>query len=202
MSSLELCRMVSLRNHPPGPVSETLLRFCGRVTRRKSLSGVLLGLWFLLASCGGAVPVTGLRGEHPRVERSAVKVDSLQPEFRWESFPRPRDHEQDKEGILKRIDGVTYELRVWKLTSVRKVALHDIRVEPIYSRQGIKTPSHRIDKPLEPSTIYFWTVRARFEIDGHPRVTQWGARFKGPRSTLWRDHEISIYGYPFLTPAQ
>ncbi len=44
----------------------------------------------------------------------------------------------------------------------------------VYSRAGIPAPSHTLEETVQPSTKYFWTVRARFELDGQPRVTEWG----------------------------
>lgn len=197
MSFPDLCRIITLGNRSLGPAFKNRLWRSGPVTRIRSPIGVLLGSWLLLVSSGCAIqlPVTGLRPEYPRAQDPPREVDSLQPEFRWESFPRPRDYEQDKTGVLQRIDRVTYELRVWKKTS-------DLEGKLTYARQGIRKPSHKLEKPLEPSTEYLWTVRARFEIDGYPRVTQWGARGSGPTSTLWSDWDIHVHGYPFETPGQ
>jgi hypothetical protein len=33
---------------------------------------------------------------------------------------------------------------------------------------------HTLETPLEPSSLYFWTVRARFELGGQVKVTDWG----------------------------
>ncbi len=44
----------------------------------------------------------------------------------------------------------------------------------MYSRRGLPEPWHKLEEQLAPSTKYFWTIRARFELDGLPRVTQWG----------------------------
>ncbi|MFQ5658186.1 MAG: hypothetical protein ACE5G5_11635 [Candidatus Methylomirabilales bacterium] len=91
----------------------------------------------------------------------------MQPTFRWESFPRPQDYEADKVGLLRRIQNVTYDLKIWR-------AEDDYPVEEVYSREGLPEPLHKIEEPLEPSTKYLWSIRARFEIEGHFRVTEWG----------------------------
>ncbi len=109
-----------------------------------------------------------------------VKVDSLQPTLLWEPFPRPQDHEADKEGVLKRIRNVAYDLKILR-------ALDNYPIELIYARQGLPEPSHSIEEPLEPSTKYFWTIRARFELDGHSRVIAWGGwlTHRGGAETDW-----------------
>jgi len=88
-------------------------------------------------------------------------VDSLQPTFQWQPFPRPADEFAD------RIQDVTYELRIWTTTQGLSGKLR-------YSRDGLKLPSHKLEEPLEPSIQYLWSVRARFMIDGDLRVTEWG----------------------------
>jgi hypothetical protein len=92
-----------------------------------------------------------------------VLVDSLQPTFEWESFPR----DIDIIGGSNRISNVTYDLKIWNVED-------DFPVELIYRRQGLSQSSHKIEEPLMPSSKYFWTVRARFELDNQPRATKCG----------------------------
>lgn len=125
-----------------------------------------------VGGCAGLVPVSGLRPEYPEARVTFVEVDSLLPTFRWEVFPRPQDREADSEGLLRRIRNVTYDLKIWR-------AEDNYPVEEVYSRQGLPERIHRIEEPLEPSTKFFWTVRARFDLDGQPRVTQWGVTILG-----------------------
>jgi hypothetical protein len=91
-----------------------------------------------------------------------VLVDSHQPTFKWESFPR----EIDIVGGSNRISNVAYDLKVWKVED-------DFPVDLVYRRQGLSDSSHKIEEPLMRSSKYFWTVRARFELDNQPRVTKW-----------------------------
>ena len=41
---------------------------------------------------------------------------------------------------------------------------------------------HKLETPLSPAARYFWTVRARFKLDGVTRVTPW-ARIHGSGSS-------------------
>ena len=174
-----------------------------------SLRNAAIPFVLLLAATGCSMKATvyGLKPEYPvcsssKTEIVFVNVDSLQPTFRWESFPRPHDMEEDKgrEGMLSRIREVTYDLRIWDSENDYPAAI-------IYSRQGIKEPIHMIENPLKPCANYFWTVRARFVIDDQTRVTEWGI-LKFPqmkrghpsprRSTIIPNPNL----YRFKTPCQ
>ena len=126
------------------------------------------------------------------------KIDSLQPTLKWEPFPREKDKEADQAGILKRISDIAYELRIWK----GKNGAPD---ELIYVRQELPLPEHKLETLLEPSTEYFWTVRASFKLGGLKRLTKWShARLPfppGPDPCL--ENTIPLYHYyRFKTPSQ
>ncbi len=131
-------------------------------------------------------------------------VDSLRPTLRWESFPRREDLEADREGVLRRVNAVTYDLKIWKAMEgyqSRRIQRQEIAApgELVYSRTGLPGPSHRVETPLEPSTQYFWTVRARFKINGRSRVTEWGELIIVPGLPF--DPKIVSY-YRFETPSE
>jgi hypothetical protein len=69
--------------------------------------------------------------------------------------------------------------------------------EIVYRRAGLPVPEHRLESPLQPKTRYFWTVRARFELDGAPRVTGWGTTHYAARDTMTAP---SRFSYRFRTP--
>ena len=96
-------------------------------------------------------------------------VGSLQPVLRWEEFPSSKDRGADREGIIGQITKITYDLRVWEIPAPFVGEL-----KPIYARTGLLTSSHQIDVSLKPSTQYMWTIRARFLLNGQPRITDWG----------------------------
>lgn len=91
-------------------------------------------------------------------------VGSLQPELRWETFPRHKD--QRLGNFIAGVSHVTYDLRLWESTSeLPPKLLHEISDHP--------TNHYRFDAALAPATRYFWSVRARFLQDGIPRATSW-----------------------------
>ena len=164
-----------------------------------------LGLLLLVGACAPGA-VIGLRPEYPPIGelyRDAgydfVKVDSLQPTFRWEAFPRKQDLAADKDGVLGRLTTVTYDLQIW-----RAGYTYQYPAERVYAKRGLTETSHRVEEPLAPATRYSWTVRARFLVNGEPRVTEW-AMYEWEDARLRRPYD-EIYPSPryfrFATPAQ
>lgn len=165
----------------------------------------LILVYILLYGCssvGTSTPTLGLRPEYPENRTSGtqilfVDVDSLQPTFRWESFPRPHDFKADTQGMLSRIKNITYALKIWRIEN-------GLPSEVIYSRFGLPMPSHKIEIPLETCAKYFWTVRARFELDGQTRVTEWGIsqlpRLAVPDRIRQQIPQTNLYR--FKTPCQ
>lgn len=105
-------------------------------------------------------------------------ADSLQPRLQWEAFPRPEDLEADTRVSLGSARSVTYELRIWQAAGeyARGRSYKDPCVFPtalVYARRGLAEPVHTVEAPLVPNALYLWTVRARFDLNGRPRVTQW-----------------------------
>lgn len=162
---------------------------------KRSLALLSVIIVACLTGCGG-VPVVGLHPEYPPVEKGTfslysdfVVVDSLQPTFRWQPLPRAKDPQADKEGVFNRIEAVTYELRIWKTTAGKSGTL-------VYAREGLRVPHHTLEKPLESSTQYLWTVRACFEIDGRFRLIEWGLA-----GNLLRDQTVpNASCFRFKTP--
>jgi hypothetical protein len=46
----------------------------------------------------------------------------------------------------------------------------------VYRREHLTEPIHTLEILLEPNVRYFWTVRARFTVDGKTKVTEWSKR--------------------------
>ncbi len=138
-----------------------------------------LALLCLASGCGGPLPAVGLRPLPLLMhgDGSFIRdVDSLQPTFRWEAFPRPEDLKVDKAGWLALARNPTYELRIWRATDYSPVEWwgNAVPTELVYARSGLTEPVHTVETPLAPDTLYLWTIRARFELNGEPRVTEWG----------------------------
>lgn len=112
---------------------------------------------------GGVVP----RGDWMGRLWDWTPVDSLTPTLSWESFPRAVDLRAAPEE-LGRITDVRYDLVVAREYNLAPG-------EVVYRREGLPKPAHTLETPLERGTKYFWTVRARFRLDGRERVTSWGA---------------------------
>jgi len=97
------------------------------------------------------------RMTYGHLERYAL--GSLQPEFRWEPWPRGFDiFPGSGPGQARE---VRYDLRILGAEGVA------------YERRGLAQAAHRLEQPLNPCRTYRWTVRARFMLDDAPRATEW-----------------------------
>ena len=84
----------------------------------------------------------------------AQRADALQPTMSWEPFSG---------------SNVTYELKIWRSGRLGPDAL-------VYSRSNIEQASHKLETALEPSSLYYWSVRAHFLEHGKDRITEWSRR--------------------------
>lgn len=169
-----------------------------------------------LAACGMLyeAPVSGFRPLFPpqkfsldRNKLSTVVLGNRQPTFRWEPFPGAHEaYGLSPEEIFvdvepERVSDVTYELRVWKTVGEGE------SVGPVvYEKAGLRTTSHKIERPLDRATVYFWSVRARFRVDGVVRVSEWSMtslpHYGATARTMARRHGAipPANYYRFMTP--
>ncbi len=152
-------------------------------------AGVLLALVLVMGGCTAPAEITGLRPLYPEASTGWAKVETLRPTFRWEKFPRPRDSKPGGEPA-KGVRNVTYELRIWRGDRRRPL-------ERVFERKGLTVREHKLAKPLAPATTYFWTIRARFEIDGNPRVLEWGTRRRS-LGVAGEERRWPVVPYPFF----
>jgi hypothetical protein len=118
-----------------------------------------------------------------------VRVDSLQPTLRWQAFPRAQDLAAAPQDMA-RVRNVRYDLVIARNENLAPA-------EIVYRREALPRPDHAPETPLAPRTDYFWTVRARFELDGRERVTSWGYTEHEQRE---RWTVPSRFSYRFRTP--
>jgi len=150
-----------------------------------------------LASAVGLAPLApALRGmytEEPVFGRvfEWLAVESLRPTLRWQSFPRESDR-QAAPATMARVAKVRYDLLL-----AREEAGEPGPV--IYRRQGLPDNSHVLETGLAPGQRYFWTVRARFELDGRERVSEWGVTGVSAADSR-RLTAPSRHSYRFRTP--
>jgi len=118
-----------------------------------------------------------------------TEVSSLRPMLRWQAFPRPTDIAAAP-SEMARVTSVTYDLVIAR---EHNYAAGDV----IYRRRGLPAPEHRLETPLAPNARYFWTIRARFMLDGVAHVTGWGSTNYVARDGVTAP---SRYSYRFRTP--
>ena len=153
---------------------------------------ILLGFLTLFPACAWApstcnsVPVSGLAPVYPELWSCTypdspfkgfelyhwTKVDSLQPTLTWQSVPgehRVLMRDEPRPFIpfdVRDMKDVSYDLRIWHVQDEGPEKI-------VYESFGIESTSHKLEVPLEPETRYYWSVRARFEIEGKHRVSEW-----------------------------
>jgi hypothetical protein len=102
------------------------------------------------------------------------RLNSAQPLLRWQPFPRPADLAPDTNGSCAQFKSVTYDLHIWQGRGE-----HQITKDLAYAREALPNPFHQVEIPLPRRSWYFWSVRARFELNGQTRVTEW-SRIQSP----------------------
>lgn len=143
----------------------------------------------------------GLAPEYPRMRGSisgdaAMKrrfewpaVESLRPTLRWQAFPRAADLAKAPEE-MGRVRAVTYDLVIAREEGLAVG-------QEVYRRERLPTPAHTLEESLQPGAYYFWSVRARFDLDGREWVTEWA-------TTSWfafgKLATPSAWSYRFRTP--
>lgn len=118
-----------------------------------------------------------------------TQVDSLQPTLSWQAFPRAADRAAAPEDMA-RVQAVRYDLVIAR---ERNLAPAEI----VYRRMGLPGPAHRVEAPLPANAHFFWTVRARFTLDGAPHVTGWGSTHFAARDGVTSPSQFS---FRFRTP--
>jgi hypothetical protein len=116
------------------------------------------------------IPVLqGLDPSAPRLKYSFFSyfpnIDNLQPTFAWQAFPRELDIKRVPEQ-MNRVKDVRYDL-------VIAGEQNNFPGEIIYRRDGLTQNSHQLEISLSPGEHYYWTVRARFELDDRQQLTEW-----------------------------
>jgi hypothetical protein len=132
-------------------------------------------------------PLTESHRHYEEVEWTTVA--GLQPTLSWQAFPRDQDIAASA-AEMARVKSVRYDLLVAR-------EHRSLPAEIVYRREGLPGPVHTVETPLAPGTRYFWTVRARFELDGHTRVTEWSTIHTTQRGRVTSPSGLS---YLFRTP--
>lgn len=116
----------------------------------------------------------------PRQTRNFLKgytqevatVSSLTPRLSWQPFAQAEPYFAGASSFPRILHveahDVRYDLRVWR-------QVQGTPPEMVYERVGLKTAEHQMEQTLEPNTEYLWSVRPRFDLEGHPRALRWSA---------------------------
>lgn len=151
------------------------------------------------AGSGGFRSGFGLRvAEPPRRWWSTLSpvAPSRQPALSWEAFPRDSDRAATPD-VAGRVSDVVYDLRLARAAGTRR-HLREPSGE-VYARDNLPEPHHALEMPLEEKQAYFWTVRARFTLDGERRATEWASPGEAGR---WTAPPLNARSHTFLCPGR
>ncbi len=123
-----------------------------------------------------------------------VDLESDSPTFTWRAVPLADSRGAESQDEVIRSEHVTYDLRIWR-------AEDGFPGDLIYQRTSLPESSHTVGRTLDPSTLYFWTVRARFQLNGRTRVTPWAVtQDRQGYSPDRLDRVTNDFYYRFTTP--
>jgi len=181
-------------------VNDSVTRAMSRLAESATDFAFLLYPFPYVGQPHAATWFTGLQAEYPAragdfFDPLWATVDSPRPTFRWQAFPRDVDRAADP-ASMARVTGVTYDLLIAEEDSGGAGAV-------IYRRSALPSNAHELETALAPGRRYFWTVRARFDLDGRAFVTEWAERGSLPVTMPTRARQSHVVpshlGYPFKT---
>ena len=118
-------------------------------------------------------------------------IATRMPTLDWEAFPRVIDQHTRYAPLLNTVSNIRYDLRIWKVIS-------DTPPQLVYERRALTVPTHTLDQPLESGTRYFWSIRARFDVNGKTRATRWGC-YRTPNYSVGNTHvKPQVIGFPMV----
>jgi hypothetical protein len=151
----------------------------------------LLLIWHPADVAGGAAR------SNPSPARFTILADDTEPQsmsgatrLSWEPFPTERLL-KGSDATVADISDVSYELRVHKVEVPQQFADRQKR-SGVYRVAGLNEPEHVLPFILPSCKSIVWSVRARFQLRGHRRVTEWS----GDYSTMYN----KVIGWPLLPP--
>ena len=118
--------------------------------------------------------------------------------IRWEAFPRDVDLGAAYADRIRRVSNVRYDLAVW-LT-----AYPYIEGSFVQRIDGLTSTAYTLELPPSPAgQHYAVSVRARFDLDGHPRATSWSRMDGCPGEYDFIDEPYILEGFErFIVRAQ
>lgn len=108
------------------------------------MSLVFLGGCILKTHNGNTIPI------YPEIgytNRPAI-IETLTPTFRWESEAKAP---------------CTYDFAIWDNVDVNVTGASLGLKRPIYYKEALPQPEHKVEIPLAPNTVYAWSARSRSE---------------------------------------
>jgi len=100
---------------------------------------------------------------------AVTRIETAQPEFSWTPLEELLSAPGQPE-LTSLLSHLTYEFRLY---TAAEIVLGLIPGQLLLERMDLMQPKLQLPSPLESCHTYFWTVRARFRLEGFPRITEW-----------------------------
>jgi hypothetical protein len=96
---------------------------------------------------------SGLKPLYPDVGHPhyhVIQVQDLEPVLKWQASSNPN----------AMYDLIVYEGPEWSSDSLPLPWQQDMKINKVYFRKMLKNQEHKIEEPLKPGLVYFWSIRA------------------------------------------
>lgn len=107
-------------------------------------------------------------------------IDTARPPFRWSALEELA--ERGSPGTAARMSEIRYEFRLHAAAGDKTSAF--MPGKELLHLSDLAEPVFNLPAALESCQAYFWTVRARFRLDGFPRVTEWTELHNSPTGLI------------------
>ena len=113
-----------------------------------------------------------------------IRVETSTPSFSWQPVPETRNGET----LAVPAEALRYDFRVF-----------DDGLREVHRADDLVTPDYIMPAPLDAKAVYYWTVRARFELNGETRVTDWATCGESSDYPHVLDEAVNMY-HPIRIP--
>lgn len=138
--------------------------------------------WALNPLNVGSAPPSAITGHETGC--MPAQLGTRTPTFTWSSVPVA----MDETPIAVPAETVRFDLRIF-----------DAGLREVLRADGLDRAVYQVSEPLDARTVYYWTIRGRFEIDGEQRVTDWAVCNSGRNYPHVFDEAPNLY-FPVRTP--
>jgi hypothetical protein len=192
----------------------------------------LVDTLFFVSDYGSRKVLSGASGSEYCIMKgfASLTAGSLRPTLRWQPFMQALQESEPDKDVLSRVGNITYDLLIWKEGGIpsenrvyerREVTSAETMIKVRETFSSITSPdqsfpvtyvkevdvgvvTHTVEVDLEQGAEYYWSVRARYTLDGQTNLTKWSRfrrtdTFSKSVECLGATNDLGYY-YRFSTP--